>query len=342
MAEDTVVKESKKTKSRKVRLRAFRIENKELSANKSPAKSLILERLENTIKVKDRCMLLNSEDPNQEQDLISCYETSTKSNSVFCTMLRITPSSELEQVPDKLFEKKDFTIDELESSKIESLVVCKNHFYFCVNDRYLITNLPLRSTISSLQTYICWLTKNELLEFTPMIDTQNQTQLKDLSLISVKDPAPIQVESNEISLPPPNESSQKNNVSVIEEKSKKIRLDEIVMNAIKASLSKSSSLKELMDNKIVSAELLIKFSKPRKMSDEDYASILGATLKPVSDLDNVTFKRKDGKTEVKGKDLLKTKFVDIELTGTGKLNEQMLFQEMSRYLIDIERENSNS
>ncbi|NBM54918.1 hypothetical protein GWI68_08980 [Proteus sp. G2669] len=339
MAEENPKKQNKKAKSRKVRLRAFKIENKELSSNKSPAKGLILEKLENTIKVKDRCMLLNSEDPSQEQDLISCYEISTKSNSVFCTMLRITPSNELEQIPDKLFEKKDFTLDELESSKIDSLVVCKNHFYFCINDKYLITNLPLRTTIASLQTYICWLTKNELLEFTPMIDIQNQTQLKDLSAISVKDSEPIKLgdplSSNDTT------EEKKHTVTVVEEKSKKIRLDHIVMHAIKASLSKSSSLKELMDNKIVSAELLIKFSKPRKMTDGDYANILGATLKPVSDLDNVTFKRKDGKTEIKGKDLLKTKFVDIELTDTGKLNEQMLFQEMSRYLIDIERENPN-
>ncbi len=95
-------------------------------------------------------------------------------------------------------------------------------------------------------------------------------------------------------------------------------------------------------HQIVSAELLIKFSKPRSMDEDSYAKLLGATLKPVSDLDNIVFKRSDGRSEIKGKDLLKIKNVTIEVTDSGKLVEQEVFQEMSRYLKEIENEATNS
>ncbi|HEF0030338.1 TPA: hypothetical protein R8G57_004938, partial [Citrobacter freundii] len=72
-----------------------------------------------------------------------------------------------------------------------------------------------------------------------------------------------------------------------------------------------------------------------KMTDDEYERALGAYLKPVSDLDNVSFKRKDNKTEIKGKDLLLTKAVDIETTQSGKLVEQQLLQEMSKFLVEL-------
>ncbi|WP_395760224.1 hypothetical protein [Klebsiella quasipneumoniae] len=81
-------------------------------------------------------------------------------------------------------------------------------------------------------------------------------------------------------------------------------------------------------------DLLIR-TFPRKMTDNEYERVLGAYLKPVSDLDNVSFKRKDNKTEIKGKDLLLTKAVDIETTQSGKLVEHQLLQEMSKFLVEL-------
>ena len=78
------------------------------------------------------------------------------------------------------------------------------------------------------------------------------------------------------------------------------------------------------------------------MTTQEYQKILGAYLKPVSDLDNVTFKRKDGKSEVKGRDLLRTQIVDIETTQSGKLVEQQLLQEMSRFLLELKNEMNSS
>ncbi|EPZ8124524.1 hypothetical protein ACXV6R_002367 [Yersinia enterocolitica] len=330
---------SKKTnKPKLVKLRAFIIENSDLTKSVSPAKQLLLSKLMDTATVKERCMILTPEDPKEEQDLIPHFQTSENSRSVFCTMVRIAPSEGVEKIPDLLFEKPSFTMSDLQNAEIDTSVVCKNHFYFCMNDKYLVTNLPLNKTISSLQTYICWLAGNELIELTPMIVRDKQTQLKDLKKISVKDPTPIPKELSGDS----EESNAGNRVAVSEEKNTKIKLTHAVMDAIKRAVPALTNFKEIIDNQIVSAELLITFSKPRSMDEEDYARILGATLKPVSDLDNIVFKRSDGRSDIKGKDLLKVKNVTIEVTESGKLVEQRVFQEMSKYLIEIESEKANS
>ncbi|EPC3727208.1 hypothetical protein SOQ34_002524 [Escherichia coli] len=326
----------KHNKPKQVKLRAFKIENNNLTEKSSPAKKLLLQKLVDSSTVKERCMVLNSDDLRQEQDLISFYQTSDNSNSVFCTMVRIAPSEGVEKIPDQLFNKKSFTISDLHNADIDTEVVCKNHFYFCISDNYLVTNLQMNRTISSLQTYIRWLVGNEMIEFTPMIVKGNKVQLKDIKSISVRDPSPLPkevlVQSSDMKSPP----------SEIEEKNTKIKLSHAVLNALKSAVPNFPNLKEIIDNQIVSAELLIKFSKPRSMDEDSYAKLLGATLKPVSDLDNIVFKRSDGRSEIKGKELLKIKNVTIEVTDSGKLVEQEVFQEMSRYLKEIENEATNS
>lgn len=82
----------------------------------------------------------------------------------------------------------------------------QNHFYFCISDNYLVTNLQMNRTISSLQTYIRWLVGNEMIEFTPMIVKGNKVQLKDIKSISVRDPSPLPkevlVQSSDMKSPP--------------------------------------------------------------------------------------------------------------------------------------------
>ncbi|WP_236566470.1 hypothetical protein [Pasteurella multocida] len=101
-------------------------------------------------------------------------------------------------------------------------------------------------------------------------------------------------------------------------------------------LKEGSDFKEVENlAKIISAELVVKFKKPRKMIQDDYEKILGATLKPVGDIENIKFKTKDKKNIVRGKDLLKTKTVEIEKTESGYLVEEQLIQAMAHYLQEI-------
>ncbi|HCB1743971.1 TPA: hypothetical protein MYQ04_005371, partial [Citrobacter braakii] len=149
-----------------------------------------------------------------------------------------------------------------------------------------------------------------------MVSAKGKTKLSDLKAIVVKDPEPLSndsVSSSNSSQTPENVQSQTS-----------ISLSKKVLDIIKNSMSDTDQLNDIALSQMISAELLIKFKKPRKMTDDEYERALGAYLKPVSDLDNVSFKRKDNKTEIKGKDLLLTKAVDIETTQSGKLVEQQL------------------
>lgn len=72
------------------------------------------------------------------------------------------------------------------------------------------------------------------------------------------------------------------------------------------------------------------------MSEEEYQRLYGAYLKPISDIDNISFKDKNG-NQIKGKDVLKTKNVNIETTETGELVEPQLNQEMIRFLNELKK-----
>ncbi|WNJ81701.1 hypothetical protein RJE46_10885 [Cedecea neteri] len=316
------------TKPKTVTLRAFDIKNTSLSKASSEAKSTLIAKLNEIKQAKDRCMILNPEDQNQERDVLSYYKESPQSGTVFCTMLRITSDKDVQHITETLFEKEVFSMDDIETAHIDASAICKSHYYFSMSDNYLVTNLPLNKTVVRLQTYLSWFTSNELLEFTPLISAKGQTRLSDLKAIVVKDPEPLQVST----------ASDGNGKSVTTEGQKSIKLSEKVLSIIKSSMSDTAQLNDIALSQMISAELLIKFKKPRKMTEEEYKKALGAYLKPVSDLDNVSFKRKDNKTEIKGKDLLLTKAVSIETTQSGKLVEHQLLQEMSKFLVELNNE----
>lgn len=320
------------TKQKVVTLRAFDIKNTSLSKASSEAKSTLIAKLNEIKQAKDRCMILNPEDQNQERDVLSYYKESPQSGTVFCTMLRITSDKDVQHITETLFEKEVFSMDDIETAHIDASAICKSHYYFSMSDNYLVTNLPLNKTVVRLQTYLSWFTSNELLEFTPLISAKGQTRLSDLKAIVVKDPEPLQVPA----------ASDGNGKSVTTEGQKSIKLTEKVLSIIKSSMSDTAQLNDIALSQMISAELLIKFKKPRKMTEEEYKKALGAYLKPVSDLDNVSFKRKDNKTEIKGKDLLLTKAVSIETTQSGKLVEHQLLQEMSKFLVELNNDKNLS
>lgn len=333
------IKDTKPSRKPKdVTLRAFEIKNDNLSKPSSEAKSILLQKLESVKVSKDRCMQLNTDDPNKERDLISYYKNSEVTDTLFCTMLRISTENDVQHVTDQLFEKETFTMDDIATAHIDTSAICKGHYYFSLNDHYVVTNLPLNKTIVRLQTYLGWFTGNELFELTPMISPKDKTRLSDLKGIIVKDPEPLAV-SNES---PVSDDQSSAATAVSTESQKTVRLGKQVLEIIRKSLSDTKTLDDITLSQMISAELLIKFKKPRKMSDEEYQRVLGAYLKPVSDLENISFKRADNKTEIKGKDLLRTKRVSIETTDSGKIVEQQLLKQMSEFLIELTHEKNRS
>ncbi len=303
------------------KLRAFRIENNEINKSHSGLFENLSTKLRGS-KAEDRRMLLNEEDVKCEEDLISDF--SLGGDFIKGVVLRVTHSEGVPNIPDDFLQHEKISINELDNISVDSSIIYKGHYYFLVSSEYVITNLQANLPIKRLQVYLNWLLEkdrgNQLYEITPLVIPNKETKLSDINKIIIQDKTV-------------NFTENKKN----DNEHKKFALP---LELLSGLINDVTSLKSIIDNNIVSAELSIKFTKPRKMSNEDYQKVMGAYMKPISETDDVSFAtKKNGR--IKGSDILKTKIVEIELTETNKISEQQLYQEMEKFLIELSGENNN-
>lgn len=313
---------------KKVKLRAFAIENPSFDKTHPETLQQLRQNLLNSKSVNDRKMALNENDEENEADLISYFdEHSTDPNPLFCTMLRIAPGDDVDHVSDALMSMNKFTLDELETAKIDTAAICIKHYYFTVSKHYLVTNLPGNQTIKQLQVYLNWLL-NSLYELTPLIDTIKIESLGDLKQVAVQD----------FEINPSSHQGEKDNKAT-----SIFNLNNAAALWLKEKLGLKDvkGLTEVEIEQIISAKLVIQFKKPKKNDPEEIQKVYGALLKPVADLENVAITDKNNKILAKGKDIAKVKEVDVDVTSTGKINEQSISQEMRKFLLELEHEKAN-
>ena len=106
---------------------------------------------------------------------------------------------------------------------------------------------------------------------------------------------------------------------------------QIAQDKLMSMIAEDKYLKDIVDKNIVQAQLVLKIRKPNKKEEADFENILGSTMKPIGDTDDITFKLKNGKT-IKGSTILVTKEVEIELTEDGLISEKALMLEMLDFL----------
>jgi len=306
-------------KPKEIKLRAIKIENNDINKKNSGLLSILTSKLEKS-KAKERIMILNQDDPKKEEDLISDYQIK-KDVYISGAMLRIMESSDSPSIPDDLFNETKFVISELDKLEIGNSKIYKDHYYFLLNNNYIITNLPGVYTITRFQTYINWLLEkerdNNLFEFTPLMMFREEIKLSELRNIKIQDPIVKEPQR-------PNEIGGK-------------RILELSKDLIYSLLKDVHSFSDVALEKIVSAELLIKFKKSKDISKEEYQKILGAYMKPISDTENVIFVPKKG-SPIKSSEILRVKIVNVELTESNKISEPQLLQEMEKYLNEIKTE----
>ncbi|WP_100074947.1 hypothetical protein [Chryseobacterium camelliae] len=307
--------------SKSIKLRAFRIESKTLNQANTNIIEICIKSLEHSL-AKDRRLRLNPDDENQEEDLISDYNL--REVLVSGSMLRIAPSKDVLNIPDSLFNSEKIVIKELDKLQLNSDIIYKNHYYFSFNNKYLVTNLPLTTTITRFQTYINWLLRNfrgqTLYEITPIVVVQPNLRMQDIKKIRV----------NDTSINPyTNEDYEENNIFS--------RIKKIPLDVIESLFNDISSLHDALAEDMISAELLIKFKKSKKFNSADYQRVMGAYLKPISDVENVTIYPKNGQP-ISGKDLHKIKTVIVETVESGKISEEQLYQQMENFINEISDE----
>ena len=312
------------SKPKLFKLRAFVIENNNIHQNESDVYDKIVEKLNNSL-AKDRRMLLNADDPSKEEDLICDYDISSE-NYINGAMLRIAPSNDVVNIPDDLFNEQKIVLNDLDRLEINNEIIYKDHYYFMFNNKFLITTLQGNTTITRFQTYINWLLQDlrgsNLYEFTPKVTFQPNLKMYDIKSMKVTDPAINQ------------------NIDETDESNVYTKLKNIPLQILKDFVTDVRSLDDVVLSEIISAELLIKFSKPKKMSKEDYQRSMGAFMKPIADTDNIALYPKKGRPIV-GRDILKIKEVSIETTDSGRISENQLTQEMEKFLKELVNESTN-
>lgn len=303
--------------NREVTLRAFLIKSTSLSKNINGIFTEIAKKLSDSI-VEDRVMVLNQEDETTESDLLSFF-LNHKTNT-FATMMRIAPGADDAHIDEELMKKKSFSVNEIRKKSNKAAAIYRNHYYICINNEHLVTNLPLTTTIKRVENYLNWLLATHIYEFTPMVVPAPDLKFSDVKTVKFTNPA----NSNA----PACQDSEKT-------QSKIITVTKAYVNKICEQLfADSASLEDIDLNQVVSAELILKLVKPREMSDEDFQKKFGAIMKPVSDNDHIVFRDKKG-NKITGEDILKTKKVIIDKTEQGLLSEPQLHIEMARFLDEL-------
>lgn len=318
---------SEEKKLKKIKLRAFEIKNNNIDNSSSDVYDKFIKRIKKSKSCADREMILNEDDPLKERDFISSY-TTKNSDYVFFTIMRISNDTNA-GIPNELLAKEQFSITELRSTignnqeALKSLY--KNHFYFAMSNKYLITNLPCNRIIKPIQTYLNYYISDTIVELNPVIKKTDNIKLNEIDVVEYKDPITT---INNIT-----EDSDHENIPTTK------RWTIGIKNFIKNLQNESNELSEIELQQLVSIELKLKFKKPKEMSEHDYRQKLSANIKPIADLDSVTYKTNAGDKFIKGKDLVETKMVNVEDIGLGRISEPDLSIEMGKYIKELEREN---
>lgn len=265
----------------------------------------------------DRMMPVNKTS-SDKFDLISNYLKFDNGKAITGTYLRITNSKGVPVINEEMLRQTQFSLSSINENAKTEEKTCLDYFYFCLSNEYLIIALDKRGSLTRFETYINWLLNTsesgENISFTPVID-ESKMSIADIKKITIG-------KTCNISVP----DSQEKQVPSIASK-----VIGIAGEVLKSIVSDTSGLDELMDSNICSADLIIKFSKPRSMSKDEYKKkTAGVILKSLEDPEGIKFSSKAKQTS--GSQILKSEDIDVECDTNGALSEQNVYQKMFKSL----------
>lgn len=172
---------------KKLTLRAFKIENPSLTEPHSGILGLLQEVLTSESIAAQRRMPLNAEDP--DRDLLANFTWATNNSYMFGLMLRIIPADNGGVISEELFSQPTITMAQVNAGHPDQSQY-KDHFYFALNNNYLVTSLAGNINIDRLQTYINWLLEGvrgerlfQFTELTKLPDGVQLSQIKDIQFV---------------------------------------------------------------------------------------------------------------------------------------------------------------
>lgn len=270
---------------KKVTYRVFTIQNASLSHDASDLKDELLMKLTKS-NIEQRLIPVH-EDDDSVNDLLSSFASPTGTLApeyFYGVMMRLKPAKEIKALPDdyiKLTELSETQLQEIQ--EVAGKTVCSGIFHFLIRGTFLITDLPQIQTITGFEKYINRFLGDAQYSFRPYLHHKD-LRLNDISKVVFKETfAPTsQDEDNPVSIQQP------------------------VKKLFRYISPEVKGLNKILEANIVSANMVINFEKPRKMTQQDYNKQLGAILAPIQNLENVYFTLHSG-MKILGSNLVYTR-----------------------------------
>ncbi|MCM1142750.1 MAG: hypothetical protein NC453_29610 [Muribaculum sp.] len=305
-------------KPKNITLQAYEIERDDLKSASEDFFSLITNKWNTEQTANDRRLVLNAS--SSEEDVLAALTVTE--NYAIGAFMRISPTKDVPVIPDELFNGKTIQLAPLSEENYQPTVTVHSTSYFLICDKFLISTLP-HSQIKRLQTYLNWWLsfddKESSFKFAPMIKEPEDFKLSDMKELILGEDYAVNTEKS-------SSTSVHTGVKIID----------LAADFIKRQVTDVPNLDELISKGIINARLYIHFSKPRKMTNEDYKSALSSYLKPIGDTEDVSIKLKQGKT-VKGKDVLQSKTVSVERLDAARISEADLFGELKEFWRELNK-----
>lgn len=323
MAGVSKTKEVKKNKvknlpPKNIQLRAFAIspQDPKITTQSASIVELLTKKLNETT-AGERVVLLNKDDPSKISDSLPYFDIRNKDKNriVLGVIMKISMSENVQFVANNLLKQQKFSVAQMKANHTNGNQVYLSHYYFALNNKFLVTNLPMNTTIRGFQAFMNTIIKDHLFEFTPLVETAPEFRIADLKQLSITDPSIHKTTENS---------------------TKGIKRKWVILknSLLKMILKDIKGLDEVEAARVISAKLLLKFIKPKDMSDDDYKKIMGFCLKPISDLENVVFTNKK-KQSFSADKLLKTEVVPIDRNEDGFISEPQLWDSMTSFIAKL-------
>jgi len=307
--------------TKKLTLRAFKIENPSLTEPNSGILRLLQQVLTPQSTAAKRRMPLNIEDP--DRDLLANFTWATNNSYMFGMMLRIIPADNGGVISEELFNQPTITMAQVNAGNPDQSQY-KDHFYFAVNNSYLVTSLAGNIGIDRLQTYLNWLLESvrgdrlfQLTELTRLPEGVPLSQIKDIQFVgggNVVAASPTEKEQTTISHTLGN-------------------LTDGVLELLMGN--DNTNLERIRANQLIEARLFIKLKgKPKEMAQEEFQRVMGAIATNVTNDSGIVLRTKDG-NKYTGAAVKVKKAVTIECVEANRIVEEQLKQEMELFLSEI-------
>lgn len=284
--------------------------------------SEVIEVLTNVGSIQDRFMKLSSIEINKEGDFIASFNNMTNRGYVFGSLLRMK-EGEVTHIMKSQMNKSELSLDEISQTNEDNIAgTVKDYSYFLLSNDLLIL-APFGLNIKAFQSYINWLTRNKSavkvgFNFSPKTRKVDGVEFSDITGIKISETFF-------------KGKSEYNNIFK--------QLNILKSDVIKSLLANTRDLKDIEEERIISAKILLKIRGSKDAKKTNAKKQLTAVLKSV-DHDDIEITSKGGR-KVKGNEFVMKKAIPIETTSNNNPVEAFLEEKMYEFAIEV-RDDENS